>query len=77
MIIEAGLFLRMPVTSVVVAETILHFFYQRASLLKHDFRDIAMGAVFLAGKCEETVRPSQYVAQVFDQVFKVYSTDST
>ena len=52
MITEAGVFLRLPVTTVVAAQTILQFFYQRCSLLKHDFRDIVMGALFLASKSE-------------------------
>lgn len=72
MLIEAGVFLKLPVTTVVAAQTILHFFYQRCSLLKHDFRDIVMGAMFLAGKCEETLRRSAHIALVFDQVFKVH-----
>lgn len=71
MLAEAGVFLRLPVTTVVAAQTILQFFYMRESLLRHDFRDVAMGALFLAAKSEETIRWSGHVALVFDQVFKV------
>lgn len=52
MIIQAGIFLRLPITTTVSAQTIFHYFYQRVSLIHYDFRDVAMGAVFLAAQCE-------------------------
>jgi hypothetical protein len=71
MLTEAGMFLKLPITTVVASQTILQFFYMRESLLKYDFRDIVMGAMFLAAKSEETIRWSGHVAMVFDQVFRV------
>lgn len=71
MIFRAGESLRLPVSTTVVAAAIAHYFYSRAGFLEHDFRDVAMGAIFLACKSEETLRKSFEVAAVFDQVFKV------
>jgi hypothetical protein len=52
MIFRAGESLRLPVSTTVVAASIAHYFYSRASFLQHDFRDVAMGATFLACKSE-------------------------
>lgn len=71
MIFRAGESLRLPVSTTVVAASIAHYFYSRAGLLQHDFRDVAMGATFLACKSEETLRKSYEVSAVFDVVFKV------
>lgn len=71
MINQGCILLRLPITTAITAQTIFHFYFQRVSLLRHDFRDIVMGAVFLAGKSEETIRRSAHVALVFDQVFRV------
>jgi hypothetical protein len=71
LIFRAGESLRLPVSTTVVASAIAHYFYSRFGLLQFDFRDVAMGAVFLACKSEETLRKSFEVSAVFDQVFKV------
>lgn len=51
MIIQAGIFLRLPITTTISAQIIFHYFYQRVSLMDYDFRDVAMGAVFLSAQC--------------------------
>lgn len=58
MIFRAGESLRLPVSTTVVAACIAHYFYSRMGMLDHDFRDVAMGATFLACKSEETLRKS-------------------
>ncbi|XP_031505781.1 uncharacterized protein LOC116268113 [Nymphaea colorata] len=70
-IFRAGESLRLPVSTTVVAAAIAHYFYSRHGFLDHDFRDVAMGATFLACKSEETLRKSYEVSAVFDHVFKV------
>lgn len=50
MIFRAGESLRLPVSTTVVASAIAHYFYSRAGMLDYDFRDVAMGATFLACK---------------------------
>lgn len=72
MIFRAGEALKLPVSTTVVAAAISQYFFSRASMLEYDFRDVAMGATFLACKSEETLRKSFEVSAVFDQVFKVY-----
>jgi predicted secreted protein len=52
MIFRAGESLRLPVSTTVVAACIAHYFYSRMGMLDHDFRDVAMGATFLACKSE-------------------------
>lgn len=52
MIVQAGIYLRLPITTTISAQTIFHYFFQRVSLLEYDFRDVAMGCVFLAAQCE-------------------------
>lgn len=52
LIFRAAESLKLPVSTSIVAVSIAHYFYSRVGLLDHDFRDVAMGAVFLACKCE-------------------------
>ncbi|EGR28414.1 n-terminal domain protein [Ichthyophthirius multifiliis] len=67
---DACQFLQLPITTCVSAQTILHRFYTKSSFLKFDIRDVALGAVFLAGKAQETIRKPRDIAYVFDQIFK-------
>ena len=71
MIFAAGESLKVPVSTTIVAISLCHFYYSRKSYIESDFRDIAMGAMFLACKSEETLRKSYQIAAVFDHVFKV------
>ena len=50
MIFRAGQSLELPVSTTVVAACISHYFFSRVGFLDYDFRDIAMGALFLASK---------------------------
>lgn len=61
----------MPITTAHTASIIFHRYFLKVSFLKKDLRDIAMGAVFLACKVEETSRKTRDIAMVFDQVFKI------
>ena len=71
MIYKAGVLLKIPVSTTVLGQSLFHFFFSRKSFVDFDFRDIAMGAVFLACKSEETLRKSYQVSAVFDEIFKV------
>ena len=71
LIFRAAESLRLPTSTAVVASSISHFYFSRVGFLDDDFRDIAMGAMFLACKSEETLRKSFEISAVFDYVFKV------
>jgi len=63
--------LKLPVSTTIVAINLAQYYFTRKSFFDYDFRDISMGAMFLACKSEETLRRSYQVAEVFDHVFKV------
>ncbi len=71
MIFRAGESLKLPVSTTIVATAISHYFYSRVGYLDFDFRDVIMGAMFLACKSEETLRKSYEISSVFDYIFKV------
>ena len=71
MIFKAGEMLKLPVSTTIVTINIAQYYFTRKSFLDYDFRDVAMGAMFLACKSEETLRRSYQIAAVFDYVFKV------
>lgn len=73
LIFRAAEALKLPVSTAVVAAAISHFVYSRRGFIDYDFRDVAMGAMFLACKSEETLRKSYDISAVFDYVFKVDS----
>ena len=50
LIFKAGEILKLPVSTTVVSANIAHYYFTRKSFLDYDFRDIAMGATFLACK---------------------------
>jgi hypothetical protein len=52
MIFKAGESLQLPVSTSVVAASISHYYFSRVGFLDHDFRDVVMGALFLACKSE-------------------------
>jgi len=76
MIFRAGESLKLPVSTTIVAVSIAHYFFSRRSFLDYDFRDVAMGATFLACKSEETLRKTYEVSAVFDYIFKVNSKNN-
>lgn len=57
-IFRAAESLKLPVSAAIVAVSIAHYFYSRVGALDYDFRDVAMGATFLACKSEESLRKS-------------------
>ena len=63
--------LKLPVSTTIVAINIAQYYFTRKSFLDYDFRDVAMGSMFLACKSEETLRRSYQIAAVFDYIFKV------
>lgn len=71
-IFKAGEMLKLPVSTTIVAVNIAQYYFTRRTFLDYDFRDVAMGAMFLACKSEETLRRSYQIAAVFDYVFKVH-----
>lgn len=50
MIFRAGESLKIPVSTTIVAVSIAHYFFSRKGHLDYDFRDVSMGALFLACK---------------------------
>ena len=52
MIFKAGECLKLPVSTSIVAAAITHFYFSRQGFIGHDFRDVLMGALFLACKSE-------------------------
>ena len=68
---QAALSLGLPVSTLIVAQTLFHFFYARKSYLEHDIRDIMMGCIYLACKSEETLRNTYEITLVFDYLYKV------
>lgn len=50
--------MKLPVSTTIVASSIAHYFFSRVGYLEYDFRDVVMGAMFLAAKSEETLRKS-------------------
>lgn len=71
LIFRAAESLKLPVSTSIVAASVSHYFFSRVGHLDYDFRDVAMGAMFLACKSEETLRKSYEISAVFDQIFKV------
>jgi hypothetical protein len=49
---EAAKSLNVPVSTLVVAQSLFHFFYGRKSFLEYDIRDTLMGCMYLACKSE-------------------------
>jgi hypothetical protein len=66
--------LKLPASTGIVAVSVAQYFFSRVGHLDYDFRDVAMGAIFLACKSEETLRKSYEVSAVFDQIFKVINS---
>ncbi|KAI9141542.1 cyclin-like protein [Paraphysoderma sedebokerense] len=62
---KAGILLRLPQIAMSTAQILLQRFYFVASMRKYAVRDIAMGAVFLACKVEETPRRIRDIVNVF------------
>lgn len=50
MIFTAGEMLKLPISTTIVALNIAQYYYTRKSLFDLDFRDLSMGAMFLACK---------------------------
>ena len=50
MLFKAGQMLKLPISTTIVALNIAQYYYTRRSLLDLDFRDLLMGAMFLACK---------------------------
>lgn len=50
MLFKAGQILKLPISTTIVALNIAQYYFTRKSLLDLDFRDISMGAMFLACK---------------------------
>ena len=68
---QAAISLSLPISTLIVAQSLFHFFYSRKSFLDHDIRDIMMGCMYLACKSEETLKNSYEITIVFDYLFKV------
>ncbi|TPX63989.1 hypothetical protein SpCBS45565_g06186 [Spizellomyces sp. 'palustris'] len=68
---SAGILLRLPQGATATAQVLFQRFYYMASLKLVAVRDIAMGAVFLASKVEETPRKVKDIVNVFSWLIDV------
>ncbi|KND01998.1 uncharacterized protein SPPG_02504 [Spizellomyces punctatus DAOM BR117] len=68
---SAGILLRLPQVATATAQVLFQRFYYMASLKLVAVRDIAMGAVFLASKVEETPRKVKDIVNVFSWLIDV------
>jgi len=50
MIFRAAESLKLPASTAIVAVSVAHYFFSRVGHLDYDFRDVALGAMFLACK---------------------------
>lgn len=71
MIYHAGRALNVPISTTILAQSLIHFFYARKNYIEYDIRDAMIGAMYLACKSEETLRKSYQIVLVFDHIFKV------
>ncbi|TPX59785.1 hypothetical protein PhCBS80983_g02208 [Powellomyces hirtus] len=69
---SAGILLRLPQVAMATAQVLLQRYYYMASLKLASVRDIAMGAVFLASKVEETPRKIKDIINVFAWLIDQY-----
>lgn len=67
---QAGNMLKLPITTIVTAQIIIHRFYYRKSMKEHKVLPVAMTALFLACKVEESPRKIRDVLNVFDRLLK-------
>ncbi|KAI9034354.1 cyclin-like protein, partial [Hyaloraphidium curvatum] len=67
---SAGMLLGLPQVAMATAQVLVQRFFYLSSMRKHSVRDIAMGALFLAAKVEETPRRIRDIVLVFDHVIK-------
>lgn len=61
---EMGIMLRMPQVCMATAQTLLQRFYYRRSLTAFDAHHVAVAALFLAGKVEESTRRMRDILNV-------------
>ncbi|KAI8820265.1 cyclin-L1, partial [Fimicolochytrium jonesii] len=69
---SAGILLRLPQVSMATAQVLFQRYYYVASMRVAAVRDIAMGAMFLASKVEETPRRIRDIINVFSWLFDRY-----
>jgi len=67
---RAGRMLKLPITTVITSQIIVHRFYYRQDMLKHKALPVAMTSLFLATKVEESPRKIRDILNVFDRVLK-------
>ncbi|CDH56764.1 cyclin-like protein [Lichtheimia corymbifera JMRC:FSU:9682] len=65
---SAGILLKLPQVAMGTAQVLFQRFYYMASLKQFGILEIAMGAVFLAAKVEESFTRLSYVVTVFDHL---------
>lgn len=52
MLADAGKSLKVPVSTTIIAQLLIHFFFARKDYINYDFRDAIIGAMYLACKSE-------------------------
>ncbi|CAD8043266.1 unnamed protein product [Paramecium primaurelia] len=62
--------LKLPLTTAITSLVIYHRFFAKNSFVDYDYREISMASIYLAGKVEETVLKTWYIASTFSSVFQ-------
>ncbi|CAD8061585.1 unnamed protein product [Paramecium sonneborni] len=62
--------LKLPLTTAITSLVIYHRFFAKNSFVDYDYREISMASLYLAGKVEETVLKTWYIASTFSSVFQ-------
>mmetsp|Transcript_9883 Transcript_9883/g.24337 ORF Transcript_9883/g.24337 Transcript_9883/m.24337 type:complete len:485 (-) Transcript_9883:245-1699(-) len=78
LIAQAGVMLKLSQACITTAQILLHRFYYRKSMVDYKVLPVAMTAIFLATKVEESHRSIRDILNVFDRVLKRrYRADPT
>ncbi|CAD8059783.1 unnamed protein product [Paramecium sonneborni] len=62
--------LKLPLTTAITSLVIFHRFFAKNSFVDFDYREISMASLYLAGKVEETLLKTWYIAGAFSSVFQ-------
>jgi hypothetical protein len=74
---EAAILLELPQVCAATAQVVFHRFYARQSFTRYDVRHVAIGALFLSAKVEESPRRIRDVVNVFDAMFQHHAYGSS
>jgi len=70
MIADGGFLLKLPQVTIATGQVIFHRFYHMKSFRKHDVKHVALSALFLSAKVEETPKKIRDVLNVFHHLYQ-------